>query len=90
MDVGMGEKEALVLPGFGNLTIFCKMVNKKSCFLSFEWEKWNFTTFSTFLEKSFWLLLEKSAIAPPGKNPSDTHAAKSETLTIEIENGFKT
>jgi len=39
--------------------------SKKACFLDFEWEKANFTTFGP--------LLEKSLSVPPGKNPSDTH-----------------
>jgi len=30
----------------------------------------------TLLEKSFWLPLEKSTIAPPGKHPSDAHVTK--------------
>ena len=47
---------------------FCK----KGCFLSFEWQKTNFTTFGRPLEK----LLEKSTSGPPGKNLSNAHAHK--------------
>jgi len=42
---------------------------KKGCFLSFEWEKTNFTTFGPPVK-----ILEKSPGVPPGKNPSDAHA----------------
>jgi len=38
MGARMGENEALVFPGFGNLTIFCKCSTKK-LFFCFEWEK---------------------------------------------------
>jgi len=42
--------------------------SKKGCFLSFEWEKINFTTFAP-LEK----IWKNSLVLPPGKNPSDAH-----------------
>jgi len=45
-----------------------KISAKKGCFLSFEWEKTNFTTFAPPLEK-FW----KIPRCAPGKNLSDAH-----------------
>ena len=45
-----------------------KISAKKGCFLSFEWEKTNFTTFGPPRK-----ILEKPLMAPPGKNPSDAH-----------------
>jgi len=45
--------------------------SKKGCFLSFEWQKTNFSTLSP-LEK----LLENPLVALPGKNPSDAHTHK--------------
>jgi len=47
-----------------------KISAKKVCFLSFEWEKTNFTTFEP-TGKFF----EKSPGGPPGKNPSDAHVS---------------
>jgi len=44
-------------------------ISKIGCFLSFEWEKTNFTTFGPPLEK-FW---KNPLVAPPGKNTSDAH-----------------
>jgi len=34
---------ATLSPGFGNLTFYCYIFSKKSCFLSFEKQKLNFT-----------------------------------------------
>jgi len=44
------------------------MFSKKGCFLSFEWEKTNFTTFGPL-----WKKFGKSASGSPGRNPSDAH-----------------
>jgi len=35
--------------------------------------KMQFHHFCSSQGKSFWLLLEKSTVAPPGENPSDAH-----------------
>jgi len=52
--------------------------SKKGCFLSFEWEKTNFTTFGPPGK-----ILEKSPGAPPpGKNPSDTHGTDETAIAI--------
>ena len=48
-----------------------KMFSKKHCFLSFELEKTNFTTFGSSHRK----FLEKTLVATTGKNPSDAHEA---------------
>jgi len=50
------------------------MFSKKGRFLSFEKEKWSFTTFVP-LETASWLPLEKSTIATPGNYPSDVHGS---------------
>jgi len=42
--------------------------SKKRCFLSFEWEKTNFTTFG-----HPWKNFGKIPVCLPGKNPSDAH-----------------
>jgi len=44
---------------------------KKDCFLNFEWEKTNFTTFGYPLEKNW----KNPSVAPLGKNPSDAHVS---------------
>jgi len=46
-----------------------EIFSKKCCFLSFEWEKANFTI-SAPPQKNFW---KHSLVALPGKNPSDAH-----------------
>jgi len=61
MGVGRGKRGGLAPLDFGNFS-------KKCCFLSFEWEKTNFTTFGPPTK-----ILEKSLSAPSGKNPSDAH-----------------
>jgi len=43
-----------------------KILSKKSCFLSFEWEKTNFTTFAPPWKNPL--------VPPPGKHSSDAHA----------------
>ena len=48
-----------------------KCLAKKGCFLSFEWEKSNFTTFGP-LDK----FRKSPLVAPPGKNSSDAHGGK--------------
>jgi len=45
-----------------------KFIAKKSCFLSFEWEKTNFITFGPPGK-----ILKKSPSSPPRKNLSDAH-----------------
>jgi len=62
MGVGRGAEGAKPPLGFENYS-------KKGCFLSFEREEPNFTTFGPPLEK-FW---KNPLMAPPGKNPSDGH-----------------
>jgi len=49
-----------------------KISPKKGCFLSFEWQKTNFTTFGQHL-KNIW---KNPLVVPPGKNPSEAHAHK--------------
>ena len=61
MGVGRGGKGA-------ETTLDIHNFSKKGYFLSFEWEKTNFTTFGLPLEKT----LEESTIGP-GKNPCDAH-----------------
>ena len=53
------------LPGFWSLTFFYYIFSKKRRFSCFQKEKWNFTTFRPPLERSLWLLLEKSANSLP-------------------------
>jgi len=60
--------------GRGDLVLWILNISaKKSCFLNFEWEKTNFTTFGPPPGK----ILEKSPSGPPGKNPSDAHGCHS-------------
>ena len=49
-----------------------KISAKKGCFLSFEWQKTNFTTFGQHLKN----ILKNPLGPPPGKNPSEAHAHK--------------
>jgi len=48
----------------GALAPECRKFQQKGCFLSFEWEKTNFTTFGFPWKKPLYL---------PGNNPSDAH-----------------
>ena len=61
-----GEQGESCPPGFWNLAFFYKIFNKKGCFLTFDWEKWNFTTFPA--PKILLDSLEKSATAPLKKS----------------------
>jgi len=45
-----------------------KILAKKGCFLDFEWEKTNFTTFALPGQ-----ILEKTPSGPSWKNSSDAH-----------------
>jgi len=44
--------------------------SKKGCFLSFDWEKSNFTTFGSLPRK---ILKKIPQCHPPGKDSSDAH-----------------
>jgi len=57
--------------GGGQASLYnLKILAKKDCFLSLEWEKTNFTTFA--LSRN---ILEKSPSASPEKTPSDIHGS---------------
>jgi len=55
--------------------------NKKGCFLSFEREKTNFTTFCTPPAK----FLKKSLSGPPGKNYSNAHGGMCRVIIAETK-----
>ena len=58
--------------------------SKKGCFLVFEWEKTNFTTFGPP-----WKILEKPPSAPPWKNPSDAHGRNTTVCKFNRDRNFK-
>ena len=51
----------------GNGPLDFEILSKKSCFLNFEWEKANLTTFHHW---------KNPLVAPSGKDPSDAHVHK--------------
>jgi len=55
--------------------------SKKGCFLNFEWEKPNFTTFAPPGKN-----LEKSPCTSSGKNPFDAHACMVFSFTLKTGN----
>jgi len=75
MDVRRGAGSGLALLDFET---FCK----KGCFLSFQWEKINFTTFGPLLKK----FRQNPLVPPPGKNPSDAHHLTYINLTANSYN----
>jgi len=52
--------------------LYLENFRQKGCFLSFEWEKTNFTTFVPLLEK----ILEKIECSPGGRSSSDAHSTQ--------------
>ena len=72
--------------GVGKNPLDFENFSKKGCFLSFEWEKSNFITFSPPLEK----VLKNPLIVPPReKYPSDAHVQDEGSLGSSTLKAFQ-